>query len=92
MRTYRMGYSEVMSLPMRTFWHLSGSVDRVLADEHKDFLELSAIANNPEAATERLEQLEKRAPSPFKLSAKGMVTVTAKRDDAGFEELRMLAG
>jgi hypothetical protein len=91
MRTYRMTYRDTMALPMKVFWHLSGSVDRLLADEHKDFLELTTLAQNPEAANERLEHLQKAAPSPIKLTARAVIEATSARDEAGFQELRLMS-
>ena len=57
-----MSYREVMSLPMRVFWQLSGNVPRLLADERRSMLHMSVLAaNNPEGASELFEQLGKHA-------------------------------
>ena len=52
-----MGYREVMSMPMRAFWIVSGFVDRLMSDEAKLHLEVAASAQNGEAAGQLMERL-----------------------------------
>ena len=87
-----MSYREVMSLPMRVFWQLSGNVPRLLADERRSVLHMSVLAaNNPEAASELFEQLGKQAPDPIIYTSAAIVQASAVRDTEGFNELRNLA-
>lgn len=76
---------------MRVFWHLSGTVPRLLAGESKTTLELlSTATHNPEAAVELCAELDKAAPDPVKLTAHALVEASSVRDEAGFDELRSM--
>ncbi len=87
-----MSYREVMSLPMRVFWQLSGNVPRLLADERRSMLHVNVLAaNNPEGASELYEQLGKQAPDPIVYTGAAIVQASAVRDTEGFNELRNLA-
>jgi len=93
MRVYGHAYGDTMKLPMRVFWHLSGSVPRLLASEHRTTLEMATLAtHNPDAAGEMFKTLGTYAPDPVTLSAKGMVAATSVRDEEGFSELKRMAG
>ena len=63
-----MGYREVMSMPMRAFWIVSGFVDRLMSDEAKLHLEVAASAQSGEAAWQLMERLNTVAPEPVTLS------------------------
>lgn len=87
-----MGYQETMKVPMRAFWHISGTVPRLLSSERKDSLEIATSAtHNPEQAAELYAALHKQSPDPVVLSGHGKESISAVRDDAGFEELRSMA-
>lgn len=76
---------------MRSFWHLSGTVPRLLAAERKETLEIAtAAAHNPEGAAELYASLHKQSPDPVVLSGSGVIQITAVRDEAGFNELRSM--
>lgn len=91
MRVYGMAYGDTMKLPMRAFWHLSGSVPRVLAGERRDQLEMSTIAaHNPQAASDMMEELQKLAPEPVQLTVHAHVAANSVRDQGGFEDLRSM--
>lgn len=92
MRTYAMGYQEVMNMPMRAFWTVSGFVDRVFADEGQLTLELNAASQDVEAAQTLMERMKKQAPSPVKLTVEAQVQRSAVRDEGGFASLKALAG
>lgn len=85
-----MAYGEVMGLPMRVFWQLSGQVERLVADEHKKILELLTSAQSPEASKQMHEALHKLSPDPVKYSARAIVAA-AKLDKEGLDSLRSLA-
>jgi hypothetical protein len=85
-----MAYAEVMAMPMRAFWHFSGSTERLLADEARLTFELHASVQSPEAGEEMRKHLHDRAPNPVKLSGVALATVSAERDEAGFEHLRAM--
>lgn len=92
MRVYAQGYQETMQMPIRAFWALSGFVDRLRADEARLTLEINAAAQDGEAAQMLFERLETQAPAPVKYTGAAIVMQGAERDEAGFAELRMLAG
>lgn len=87
-----MDYLGVMALPMKVFWHLTGSIERLLADEQKQLLELLATSHNPEAANQLQEVLHKRSPAAIKYSGHAIVQATAVRDEGAADQLRALAG
>jgi hypothetical protein len=83
-----MGYQDVMVMPMRAFWVISGFVERLLADEGKQILEIQTSAQHPEAASELMGRLAESAPQPVKLSGHALAQKTAVRDEAGIAALR----
>lgn len=91
-RTYGMGYEEVMSLPMPVFWELSGQVERIRADEARMLLQVGIALQTPENGQSMNEWLDKVAPGPFKLSGLGRMMSSAKPDEEGMSALRALAG
>lgn len=91
MRAYGMGYREVMSMPMRAFWVVSGFVERLHADEAK--LQLEVVASVHDGSAQALmERLNTAAPDPVTLSGHGLAQRTAVRDEAGFQTLKAMAG
>jgi hypothetical protein len=92
MRVYGMGYREVMALPMRVFWHLQGSIGRLLAEEARDQLEISTTSHNPEQAVELRTQLDAAAPPAIQLTAEALMQRTATADPEAADTLRSLAG
>lgn len=91
MRAYGMGYREVMSMPMRAFWVVSGFVERLQADEAKLHLEVAANSHDASAAGELMERLNTVAPDPVTLSGHGLAQRTAVRDEQGFQTLKAMA-
>ena len=87
-----MGYREVMSMPMRAFWIVSGFVDRLMSDEAKLHLEVAASAQSGEAAGQLMERLNTAAPEPVTLSGYALAQRTAARDESGFQTLKAMAG
>lgn len=94
MHFYSQSYPEVMALPLKTFWLMSGNVDRVMAQSDMRALTVSVCGQAGEAAKEyrarlvieigtivKVEQTETSKPLPY----------DATRDEAGFAELRMLS-
>lgn len=92
MRTYSMSYREVLDMPIRAFWTVSGLVERLLVDEGRMTLEIASVAQDPDASKTLFERMEKQAPAPVKLSGHAMANMGAERDHAGFASLAALAG
>ena len=82
-----MGYREVMDLPMRVFWELSGQVDRIRADEARINLQVGTALQSPDGAQSMSKWFDKVAPGPFKLSLESK----AEPDPDAFDQLRSLA-
>lgn len=77
-----------MKLPMRVFWHLSGSVPRLLAGEDKSALELHTTAASPEAAEAMFQSLHSQSPDPVTITMKARIEASSVRDEAGLNDLR----
>jgi hypothetical protein len=92
MRCYGMGYREVMSMPIRAFWIVSGFVERLQADEAKLHLEIAASATDGPTAQALMERLNTAAPDPVTLSGYALAQRTAVRDEGGFQTLKAMAG
>lgn len=92
MRTYAMSYQEVMSMPCRAFWTISGYVERLRADEAKLNLEIAASSQASDAAASMFERLEKQAPAPVVYTGYALANVGAELDSDGLNDLRALAG
>lgn len=93
LRVYGLPYREMMGLPMRVFWQLSGSVPRLLTEERKESLHLAVTAtHNPEAAAELYGRLDKQTPDPVVLTGSGKASVSSVRDEEGLNDLRNMAG
>lgn len=93
LRVYGLPYREMMGLPMRVFWQLSGNVPRLLSEERKESLHLAVTAaHNPEAAAELYERLDKQTPEPVTLTGYGKASINSVRDEEGLNDLRSMAG
>lgn len=92
MRVYAQSYRETMNLPMKVFWQLSGSVPRLIAGERKDYIEtITAATHNLDQAHELFLRLDELSPDPVTYSGRAYVQA-AVRDEAGFAELKSMAG
>ena len=89
MATYGMGYWQVMELPMRVFWHLSGSVDRLRKDMARIQLEVLTSANHVESAVQMREHLDSVAPDPITFN-KAAIAMGEELDRDGLESLRAM--
>jgi hypothetical protein len=92
MRTYGMSYRSLMSMPVKAFWTISGFVERVLMDEQKLVLEVTAASHDGEAAQSLMERLQEQAPHPVKYTGRALAQVGAERDESGFASLRAMQG
>lgn len=91
-----MPYEGVMALPMRVFWHLSGSVDRLWDQEDKRRMELTIAGATPEGAQEMIDILNRRTPEPIQFTEEAVAQAhyqrSAQRDENAGDVLRSLAG
>jgi hypothetical protein len=93
MRVYGMTYQQVMEVPIKAFWTLSGNVPRLYASERADTFELLVQAQGDDVEHIRtvMKSLRDQAPDPIVLTGTAVAKVTATRDQDGFEELRSMA-
>lgn len=92
MATYSMTFREVMDLPMRVFWFISGNVDRLRFEQATLKMEIECALKSEESTKEMHEQLRKLAPSPFTLSGRAQMEISSKADPDAVDTLRALAG
>jgi len=59
MRFYSQGYQETLDLPLRTFWMMSGNVNRLGAEEDIRSLSVHAAAGSDKGFKETLERLQR---------------------------------
>ena len=78
-------------MPMRAFWHFSGTVDRLFADEAKLTFELHACVQSPESGEEMRKHLHDQAPNPVKLTGAAIAEATAVFDQDGLNDLRSMS-
>lgn len=86
-----MSYGEVMDLPIRAFWLMHGNIRRVKAGEDIRSLVVAMSAQSAEGAKECQERLVLEM---GQIARNHEVTpvIQAERDEAGFAELKALAG
>lgn len=82
-----MPYREVMGLPIKTFWLMSGNIRRIKAGDDMRQLMTAAAAQSAEGITEYRERLVIEIGTVFNEEASPIV----ERDEAGFAELKMMA-
>lgn len=91
MRVYGMPYAQVMSLPMKVFWHLSGTVPRLWADEQRQLLEVQTAAGSPEGAEQLHQTIGQLAKDPVVLTVAARIEASSVRDEEGIEFLKSLS-
>lgn len=90
MHFYSMGYTETMALPLKTFWFLSGNVDRLMAREDmRTFGVATAAQSTQEYATSYHNRLVGEIGTVMKLKMES--PLEAKRDEEGFNLLKRMA-
>lgn len=80
----------VLDTPMKTFWFLSGSVRRLLAEERRDQLEVLVSANHGESAAALFTRLDEEAPQAVTLTTAAQIAATSKPDPGAADTLRAL--
>jgi len=91
MHFYSMGYHATMALPLKTFWFMSNNIDRLTArSDIRAFGAQAAAQSTQEYAMSYQRRLNDEAGTVMKLKTES--PLDAKRDEAGFAELRSMAG
>lgn len=88
-----MSYTEVMSLPIKTFWLMSSSVDRIMAQKDIRALTVAVLSQGGDAAKDHRERLVLEVGTVVKQdSDPGRQAMReAVRDEEGFAELKAMA-
>lgn len=73
MRFYAMGYEALMQLPLRAFWFLSGSIDRLAAEEDLRALTIASSVQSGEAYKRTHQDLLNRVGTVAKYKDDGVV-------------------
>lgn len=87
MSFYHLKPNEILALLTKTFWAMSGNIDRIEAQRDMRKLSTALAATNPEAATQYRERLEQELGDVVKANGPR----DPQRDEAGFQELKHLA-
>ena len=82
-----MSYQNVMSIPIKTFWYMSGSIRRLMAEKDLRALSVSMASQSGEGAKECQERLVLE----MGVIVKSPIGVNLERDEDGFLELKALA-
>ena len=85
-----------MDMPIRRFWLFSGNVDRIQAQKDLRALAISASSQDSKAATECRNRLVielgniQETDAPVYHSGETTAQLDEERDEAGFNELKMM--
>ena len=95
MRFYGQTYSEVMRLPLRTFWSLSANVVRVRAEENLATMELYLLGGmgaSEEALKSMRDTFQKQMGDTVSVSSKPKGDDNDETQRTGLASLRKLKG
>lgn len=84
MHFYGQSHGDVMRLPIKTFWLMNDSIDRIMAQKDMRALTVAVCGQNGEAAQEHRERLVLEVGAVAK-------TDENQRDEKGFAELKKMA-
>lgn len=86
---YGVSYRELMSVPIKTFWLMNDSIDRISAKEDMRSLTVASSCQSFEGATSHRERLTLEVGTMVKLEVDPIRD--AVRDETGFAELKSMA-
>jgi len=92
---YSMGFDAVMRLPLKTFWLMSTNIDRIEARNDMRAVTVAQMAQaTPEGVQQFREALVIEAGEIVKMDGQALENDprNAKRDEAGFADLKRMAG
>lgn len=84
---YSMPYRDLLAMPIKTFWLMSGNIRRIRAGDDLRSLMTAAAAQSPEGARECQERLTIEIGDVIKEPS----VMEAVRDEVGFAELKLMA-
>ena len=82
-----MSYEEVMALPVKTFWLMSGNIRRIRAESDLRGLMVAAVAQSSEAIKDYQEKLILE----MGVVVKAPAAADIERDEKGFADLKAMA-
>ena len=82
-----------MSIPIRAFWMMANTIDRIEAQQDLRKLTISVTCQGQEAAQNHRERLILEVGEVVKLNGKRQISAlpNAERDEVGFAELKAMA-
>jgi hypothetical protein len=86
---YHLKPHEALGLLTKTFWAMSSNIDRIQAQKDMRRLSTALAATSPDACIQYREALDKEMGDIVKTDGPPR---DAQRDQAGFDELRAMAG
>ncbi|MFK3740969.1 hypothetical protein [Massilia sp. TN1-12] len=90
---YSTGYEQAMRLPLKTFWLMSSNIDRIEAKKDMRAITVAQMAQaTPDGVQKFRDALVIEAGEIVKLDGAQDDPRTAKRDEAGFADLKRMAG
>jgi hypothetical protein len=84
---YGMAYREVMDMPVRAFWLMFSNIRRIRAGDDVRNLMTSAAAQSADG----VKELQEKLVLEIGTVATEAPEIEAKRDEAGFAELKAMA-
>lgn len=91
MEFYHLGYAGTLALPIKTFWLMSGNIDRIQAQRDMRSLTVAICGQSGEAAQAHRQHLVIEAGTIVKVDAPAAAPIEDQRDEAGFAELKRMA-
>jgi len=82
---YSMSYQQVMAMPIRAFWLMSGNIRRLRASNDMRTLAVAAAAQSADGYKETHERLV------LEIGTVYAGPTSVERDEAGLNELKMMA-
>jgi hypothetical protein len=88
---YGIGYAGVMALPIRTFWLMSGNIDRIWAQQDMRGMTLAMVGQSTqESVAAYRDQLVIETGTMVKLGKDSRPEREPERDEEGFAELKRM--
>lgn len=91
MRFYGLTYAELMATPIKTFWFMNASIDRINAQEDMRSLSVAVCSQGGEIALNHRERLVLEIGTVVTVTNNPLSAVNTARDKAGFADLKAMA-
>jgi hypothetical protein len=91
MHFYALSYSEMMALPIKTFWFMNATIDRINAQKDMRSLNVAVCGQGGEGATDYREKLILEIGTIVKVIDDPMSAANTAHDKAGLADLKVMA-